>query len=142
MEILFLDMELEESFPFLDPGLGIFMRTLGFRLFHILLLSHNQLPELDPGSLASLTSLSSLSLDHNRLTLVPPRLFQGCPLLQDLALNNNYLDDIPSDISSLAKLRTLDLGENRITAVAAHQLENLGSLYGLRLAGEQNSSLI
>ena len=25
MEILFLGMELEESFPFMDPGLGIFM---------------------------------------------------------------------------------------------------------------------
>ena len=28
MEILFLDMELEESFPFLDPGLGISMMTI------------------------------------------------------------------------------------------------------------------
>ena len=79
--------------------------------------------------------LSSLSLDHNRLTILPLGLFTGCPLLQDLALNNNYLDDIPSDISGLSKLRTLDLGENRIANVVSQQLENLSSLYGLRLAG-------
>ena len=59
-------------------------------------------------------------------------------MLQDLALNNNYLDNIPSDIAGLNKLRTLDLGENRITEVAGQQLENLASLYGLRLAGREN----
>merc|ERR1719471_1426483 len=92
-------------------------------------------------SLSSLTSLSSLSLDHNRLTVLPLGLFTGCPMLQDLALNNNYLDDIPSDIAGLNKLRTLDLGENRITSVVSQQLENLSSLYGLRLAGNQLSSI-
>ena len=104
---------------------------------HILLLSHNQLGELPRAVLGSLGSLSSLSLDHNRLTLLPPGLFQGTPMLQDLALNNNYLDTIPSDIAGLSKLRTLDLGENRITEVASQQLENLASLYGLRLAGRK-----
>merc|ERR1719471_1670482 len=92
-------------------------------------------------SLSSLTSLSSLSLDYNRLTVLPLGLFTGCPMLQDLALNNNYLDDIPSDIAGLNKLRTLDLGENRITSVVSQQLENLSSLYGLRLAGNQLSSI-
>ena len=109
---------------------------------HILLLSHNQVTELPSSSLSSLTSLSSLSLDHNRLGLLSPGLLQGSPLLQDLALNNNYLDSVPQDVSALTKLRTLDLGENRIRSVLGHQLENLHSLYGLRLAGEDAVSVV
>ena len=61
MEILFLGMELEESFPFLDPGLGIFMMTLGFRLFPILLLSQAVLGE-EPCPLLPLSHCPTLAL--------------------------------------------------------------------------------
>lgn len=108
---------------------------------HILLLSHNHLTELPQTSFASLASLNSLSLDHNRLNLLPAGLFAGSPHLQDLALNNNYLDQVPADIGSLARLRTLDLGENRIQSVSSQQLEKLNNLYGLRLAGNQLSDI-
>jgi len=109
----------------------------GLLNLHILLLSHNHLPELPSTTFSTLSSLSSLSLDHNRLTVLPPGLFTGSPNLQDLALNNNYLDQVPQDIGSLARLRTLDLGENRIESLSSQQLENLNNLYGLRLAGNQ-----
>ena len=51
-------------------------------------------------------------------------LFQGPS--QDLTLNNSHLD-IPSDNDVLNKLRTLDLGENRITELSEifSGLENL-----------------
>jgi len=108
---------------------------------HILLLSHNNLSELPHTSFSSLSSLSSLSLDHNQLAVLPAGLFAGAPHLQDLALNNNYLDTVPPDIGSLARLRTLDLGENRMASLSSHQLRNLKNLYGLRLAGNKLSEV-
>ena len=108
---------------------------------HILLLSHNQLTSMPPTSLTTLASLSSLSLDHNKLPSLPAGLFTGAPHLQDLALNNNQLGEVPADVASLIRLRTLDLGENRIQQLAARQLESLSSLYGLRLAGNKLTTI-
>jgi len=108
---------------------------------HILLLSHNQLTSLPASSLVSLASLSSLSLDHNKLPSLPAGLFTGAPHLQDLALNNNQLGEVPADVATLTRLRTLDLGENRIQVVEGRQLEPLTSLYGLRLAGNKLTTI-
>ena len=183
---------------------------------HILLLSGNQLAGLPNDVLRRLTSLTSLSLDHNQLGALPqgkttnigmvPKFMKWCyetkrrpwppsqpqpawscpqrreqflewsfdygmfsitnklgtvpdgldrwplwywkgpwlkyiifegllaatPDLQDLALNHNNLGTVPEDVSSLVKLRTLDLGENRITELADDTFTNLSSLYGLR----------
>ena len=110
---------------------------------HILLLSHNQLTELPRTALAPLASLSSLSLDHNRLTVLPPGSLHPETLtnLQDLALNNNFLTAVPQDVGRLARLRTLDLGENRIDSLAPAILGRLPSLYGLRLAGNRLTAI-
>ena len=59
-------------------------------------------------------------------------LLTATPDLQDLALNHNNLGTVPEDVSSLVKLRTLDLGENRIAELADATFTNLSSLYGLR----------
>ena len=55
--------------------------------------------------------------------------------LQDLALNNNMLKEVPKAIRPLTLLRTLDIGENQIGTIRSKDFDGLHNLYGLRLAG-------
>ena len=66
-----------------------------FRNLHIFMLSENLLTTLPGEVLGPLSSLSSLSLDHNRIISLPPGLFTNCLNLQDLAINNNHLEKVP-----------------------------------------------
>ena len=102
---------------------------------HILLLSHNDLESLHPRAVSGLPVLNSLSLDHNRLRSLHRNALRNCSSLQDLALNNNLLQEVPKSIRPLTLLRTLDIGENKITDIRAKDFDGLHNLYGLRLAG-------
>lgn len=115
---------------------------------HIFLASHNRLDRIEAGAFDAMASLSSLSLDHNRLRSLPQGVLTSAmsASLNDLALNSNQLDRIPEDIGRLDRLRTLDLGENRIEKLEADSvgdnnnfgvLANITGLYGLRLAGNR-----
>ena len=55
--------------------------------------------------------------------------------MQDLALNNNMLKEVPKAIRPLTLLRTLDIGENQIETIRSKDFDGLHNLYGLRLAG-------
>lgn len=82
------------------------------------------------------SSLSSLSLDHNRLRSVSLSA-ESVSYLKDLALNDNNLVAVPDFVSHARELRTVDLGDNHIEEISAKDFEGLAHLYGLRLSGNK-----
>lgn len=104
-----------------------------------LILSNNQLDTLDANVFRGLKpNLKSLALDHNQLKGLPDNIFSDLSLqLEDLSLDNNQLAKVPKSISALTQLRTLDMGENNLSALRAGDFNELNQLYGLRLAGNQ-----
>ena len=61
-----------------------------------LILSMNQIAQLDVNQAKPITGLSALHLNDNRLSTIPDDLKAACPKLNTLALHNNALMGIPS----------------------------------------------
>jgi Leucine-rich repeat (LRR) protein len=102
---------------------------------HTLLLSHNKIKYLDAYSLNGLYVLSLLSLDNNALTGVHPEAFRNCSSLQDLNLNGNELTKVPIALKDMRILKTVDLGENKLTQLDEPGFKGMNNLYGMRLIG-------
>ncbi|CAG7734580.1 unnamed protein product [Allacma fusca] len=98
-------------------------------------LAHNRLTTIGPLTFKGLLSLQKLSLDYNDISSVDSISFGNSSEISDLSIVRNQLEKIPAGISKLRKLRTLDLGENRIDLLEDSSLMGLEQLYGLRLAG-------
>ena len=107
----------------------------------MLTLSRNQITGMDKDAFVGLTSLTSLSLDHNSIQHLLDDQLRDSPALEDLSFNSNQLRKVPKTVRSLLKLRTLDLGENKIARLDNEDFNSLRNLYGLRLAGNQVSSI-
>jgi hypothetical protein len=60
--------------------------------------------------------LERLHLNFNRLTHLPPEIFQ-LEYLEILELHSNFLTTIPSEIGRLKRLKVLGLGQNRLTSL-------------------------
>ncbi|CAG7817112.1 unnamed protein product [Allacma fusca] len=127
----------------------------------VLDLSMNQIGTIDRDTFMSISNLHSLNLARNRLRVISAHMFDGlyvlhklildynqittmdvdslknCTSLQDLGLVGNQLTTVPSALRGLQLLRTLDLGENRISILFNHSFTGLGQLYGLRLVDNQ-----
>ena len=104
---------------------------------HSLFLSHNKIKYLDAYSLNGLGVMSLLSIDNNVLAGVHPEAFRNCSSLQDLNLNGNELTKIPLALKDMRLLRTVDLGENLITALDEPGFRGMSNLYGLRMIGNR-----
>ncbi|KAF6211370.1 hypothetical protein GE061_011882 [Apolygus lucorum] len=100
---------------------------------HALTLSHNKIATIDPLHLAGLYVLNQLFLDHNLIRSIDRKAFENCSNLHDLGLSGNFLTGVPDGITELRFLKTLDLGENRITNIVNASFQGLDQLYGLRL---------
>ena len=62
---------------------------------HTLVLSYNKLKALpDPQTLAGLSVLHTLALDHNQLHSVHPSALRNCTVLEQISLNNNFLTEV------------------------------------------------
>ncbi|CAL4123108.1 unnamed protein product, partial [Meganyctiphanes norvegica] len=96
-------------------------------------LSNNQLTSISDQSMSGLHNLKFLTLAHNNIDNVGISAFSNLNQLQDLNLNSNQLRSIPSAISLLKNLETIDLGENMITSLEDNPTKGLQNLYGLRL---------
>ena len=62
---------------------------------HTLVLSYNKLKALpDPQTLAGLSVLNTLALDHNKLHSLHPSALRNCTVLEQISLNNNFLTEV------------------------------------------------
>nr|XP_020025822.1 leucine-rich repeat-containing protein 57 isoform X2 [Castor canadensis] len=79
-------------------------------------LSNNKIESLPPLQIGKFTLLKSLSLNNNKLTVLPAEL---CNLkkLETLSLNNNHLRELPSTFGQLSALKTLSLSGNQLGAL-------------------------
>uniref|UniRef100_A0A1Y1LF69 TIR domain-containing protein n=1 Tax=Photinus pyralis TaxID=7054 RepID=A0A1Y1LF69_PHOPY len=104
---------------------------------HTLIISYNKITYLDAYSLNGLYVLSLLGMDNNLLEGIHPEAFRNCSSLQDLNLNGNVLSAVPLALKNMRLLRTVDLGENSISALEEPGFRGMNNLYGLRLIGNQ-----
>lgn len=100
---------------------------------HTLNLAGNRLTYIGPSMLNGLFVLNKLTLSLNLLTDIDSRAFRNCSDLKELDLSGNVLTEVPTALTELPFLRTLDLGENRITGFRNGSFKNLHQLTGLRL---------
>jgi len=107
----------------------------------VLDLARNKLAAFSANAFSGLTMLKKLSLDGNHLATLPEDILRDSLELEDLSLDGNALESVPAAIARLNRLRTLDLGENRIRQLQADDFSALSNLYGLRLSGNQLESL-
>ena len=77
-----------------------------------LVLSHNRIDRMPKSLLGQLPQLAKLSLSGNQLTKFPS--VWMCEGLTELRLAGNAIEDIPSKVSRLGKLRLLDLSNNNL----------------------------
>ncbi|OXA50186.1 Slit 1 protein [Folsomia candida] len=105
----------------------------GMYNIHTLLLSHNQLKVIDTFICNGLGVLSFLALDNNKIETVGVDSFKNCSNVMDLNFSGNKLTQVPEAIGALNLIKTLDLGENKITDISNASFASLPNLYGLRL---------
>ncbi|KAK6057701.1 leucine Rich repeat-containing domain protein [Cooperia oncophora] len=77
----------------------------------------NNINEVPVGAL-DFPNLTSLSLEFNGITVIPPQAFQGVPNLQYLYLTGNKFPSwAPEMFRYITQLRTLGIGETPISVI-------------------------
>jgi len=80
-----------------------------------------------------LKTLRILDLGHNLMAgELPGHFLQGCPLLEELYLEDNMLTSLPTELSSLTRLRILVVSDNRLSGLP-HDIEACANLECLLL---------
>ena len=94
------------------------------------------------GDLAGLTGVKYLHMDNNRLSSLPPGIFDGLGSLKWLYLGDNALSSLPPGIfDGLGSLEWLELDNNRLSSLPPGIFDGLGNLEDLYLRNNQISSL-
>ncbi|MFV1981250.1 MAG: leucine-rich repeat domain-containing protein, partial [Rhodothermia bacterium] len=102
----------------------------------VLILSGNELRNIESGNFDGLTDLETLKLSSNRLSSIESGDFDGLANLKTLSLYNNQLSSIESDdFDGLPNLRVLSLHNNRISNIQSGAFSGLPNLMDLRLYG-------
>ncbi|XP_014235955.1 toll-like receptor Tollo [Trichogramma pretiosum] len=96
-------------------------------------LSHNRIVRFEASHSVGLAVLDQFFLDENKLQHIDRRAFDNFTSLQDLRLSGNSLTEVPEAVRQLRDLKTLDMGNNRITVINADSFDGLEKLSGLRL---------
>lgn len=82
----------------------------------------------------ALGGLLSLDLSGNQLASLRPAMFSYLPSLRQLFLSHNFLVSLPAGIfSGLTRLQELDLSHNNLRTLRAEALQELATLWNLRL---------
>ncbi|XP_054163982.1 toll-like receptor 6 [Oppia nitens] len=108
---------------------------------HTLVLSHNRLQRIDSLSLSGLHVLNMLALDSNKLDFIHGTAFKNITNLMELNVSSNRLESVPTAITNLQFLRSLDLSYNRINDIANASYRSNEQLYGLNLEANQIGNL-
>ncbi|KAJ7585096.1 adenylate cyclase [Mycena floridula] len=94
-------------------------------------ISYAKLSSFDDLALASLTTLRTLKLDHNKFTSIPETL-GDLAWLETLSCAENSLGALPNSIGCLQRLEILDAHSNNLTAIP-DSLWNCRSLFKINL---------
>ncbi|XP_031153532.1 toll-like receptor 13 [Sander lucioperca] len=104
-------------------------------------LSDNLIRRIEDQAFTSLHGLRILSLNHNKLTSVPPAL-RNLTTLEELNLSKNNISTLQcNDFANLTKLRQLSLHQNVISALQECVFKNLIRLQVLKLQNNTISKL-
>ena len=104
-----------------------------FSNFKELVLSDNNLQDIQPGFFSNITNLRTLNLEGNVLTELDDEIFKPLSLLENLILTNNPLIKLP--ILLLPNLHTLSLHGCFLTKVNDTRFLHLSQLRYLDLSG-------
>ena len=86
-----------------------------------------------PISVCKLVNLTSLNLDHNRLTRLSDNCFTGMRSLQSLSARHNYITELQDGLfDGLNSLRELDFNYNQINIIGLHVFSNRFDLVNLK----------
>lgn len=97
-------------------------------------LSYNHLVSIPQKSFEAQKELVELHLNHNKISSISNRTFDGLVKLKVLSLRGNFLEDLPDKLfSALPNLEELDLGKNRITRIDSAAFSGMPSLRVLYL---------
>lgn len=108
---------------------------------HTLELSDNRLHTVGAQLFNGLFVLNRLTMSGNTIASIDPIAFRNCSDLKELDLSGNELTSVPEALRDLAFLKTLDLGENRISEFHNGSFRNLHQLTGLRLISNDIGNL-
>ncbi|KAL5273266.1 hypothetical protein ACFFRR_000185 [Megaselia abdita] len=104
------------------------------------LVNNNNLEYLDLSSnefkdIVSLpVSLKMFNVSQNQISKISKSDFQNLPVLEELSLDDNNLDDIPEDsFGGMKSLVTLSLARNKIHRISEETFKNLPKLKNLNL---------
>lgn len=94
----------------------------GLPKLQLLELHRNDIAEVPPGVFDGMGELTKLNLSRNKLKSLPANLAGA--KLQSLLLDENELENIPSDIATMPALTVLLLNSNRIASLPSAFLDN------------------
>lgn len=100
---------------------------------HTLNLAENRLHRINAHLFNGLFVLSKLTLSGNMIASIDQQAFRNCSDLKELDLSSNALEEVPEALKELSFLKTLDLGENKISGFRNGSFKGLTQLTGLRL---------
>lgn len=108
---------------------------------HTLNLAENRIHHIGELMFNGLYVLNKLTINNNLIVSVDPKAFRNCSDLKELDLSSNAIEKVPQALQELSFLKTLDLGENRISTFQNGSFHKLEQLTGLRLIGNNIGNL-
>ncbi|XP_030623963.1 leucine rich repeat transmembrane neuronal 4 like 1 [Chanos chanos] len=105
-------------------------------------LRYNDLHTMLPYQFAHLNQLLWLYLDHNQITFVDSRAFQGIRRLKELILSSNRISQLHNaTFHNVPNLRSLDLSYNKLQELQPGQFHGLRKLQNLHLRSNGLTSI-
>ena len=106
---------------------------------------HNKVPETETDTYKLPTKLTKLSLNHNKLSILPAGVFSGLKKLKHLNISHNCLNTVLEDVfTGLPRLSDLDLSDNLFTELPYFLTElpqTISKLGYLRFSNNKVSSI-
>ncbi|XP_050306203.1 leucine-rich repeat-containing protein egg-6-like [Anthonomus grandis grandis] len=95
---------------------------------------HEQvIPALKEGAIADLKTLDELTIENCHLKVIHPKAFKNLPMLRNLVLKDNELEEILSDVFNGLPISSLDISGNNIVYIESNALDNLPLLLNIIL---------
>lgn len=104
-------------------------------------LSFNQISLIEDGAFANMTSLEVLSLDGNKLRSLNSRMLSGLRVLEEIYLKENEIESIEEDAFNFPKLSLIDLDGNKLKTIPPQLFKLASSLKSLVLDNNLLKSL-